>query len=138
MKTTWIWFMPDPIDDKLATRYEKIKAIENFLKEAFPGYREIDKVSYGRYQRGWKKPLTTGLIVIIDRIDGLLALLYERKHDGSYGLVVDHGYGTTPVTHYRFTKEERREKINMLPPNLDIKKYLTLCFDSYEKDLVRL
>lgn len=133
MKDTWILFTPDPINDELGTRYEKIDAIIKCLKESFPGCKKIIKTHRytkclgKRRRRNWQEEEKTFLLIYTNRIGGLMALLYEEKDAGVYDLfVIDRKYDRTPVTHYSLDDESREHIIDMykIPRRLDIRKYL--------------
>jgi len=123
MKNTWILFFPDPIDDEVASRYDKIEAIKKCLIKEFPGCKYIRKtISYNRKERFKGFPPTTALRVIIDRIDGLSTARYEgvlytyRQTNLTWGPGVSNPYGMGK-------QEPMKDKLEF-PKRLDIKKYL--------------
>jgi len=131
MKSTWIWFKPGLETDGLGTVNEKMVAIEKCVKELIRGCRRIFKmISYAQDPKEWGVAVNSGLIVIVNHIEGLSAVLYEEESAGHYSLTVDEGIGEgyrrTPVTDRPLDSKRRSEIVNMykLPHFLDIRKYL--------------
>jgi len=119
-KTTWIWFLPDPKDDEIATRDEKIKAVEQCIIKKFPSCNRIEKII--SYNRGYDSGLSaqTGLIVIIDRVDDVFSALYKDL-GFIYGLAHVVYSDETFDPDNRWSKPINKIKI---PPELNIKDYL--------------
>jgi len=124
-KTTWIWFLPHPKADGIATRDEKIKAIEQCLIEKFPNCNKIEKtISYDRKENCMRLPPQTGLIVIIDRVNDLFSALYEellfsyklRKNNLVWG---DETFFST----YNRTEKPINRNLK-IPEELNIKDYI--------------
>lgn len=132
MKETWVCFKPQPRGDELWTMWEKLNAIKKCLKKLLPGCNRIIRhIYYEGEIKPWGAHPGSALIIVINRIGGLSALLYDEQKDvGRYELVVDKGYDKekdrTPVTSYQLDHKSRSEIVTIykIPPHLDIKKYL--------------
>jgi hypothetical protein len=129
MKDTWILFTPDPIDDKLGTKEEKLEAIKNFLKDSFSGYSErIEPQYYKRQFRRRNLQGDTFLLFRFNRIGGLSVLLYKETYVGLYDLIVnDTQYDKAPVTHRLEDDLSRLEIIQKygISRQLDMTKHLS-------------
>ena len=88
-KTTWIYFIPNPETDEIASKEEKVEALKKCLKESIPNLRIKSVISYHREEPiNGLKPIK-GLIFITDRIDGIVTARYEKKCEGIYSHMYD-------------------------------------------------